>query len=188
MISFGFDSTAGTILPIVIQNVGLFSQTGNSTPVTNTTSEQTLIDSGVGTLSVPANTFIIGDAFKINMLGHVTCQNNKTLRIRVKTNSVVLGDTGVINMPQTNDKHWSLDINFAIRQVGVPGVASICSAAVFTFSKDASNAFEGADFVTIENTNFNTTILNTLDITAQWGNASVANSIYTNILNLYKIY
>lgn len=183
---FGFDSIS--VLPIVVQNVGLYSETASSTPVTNTITETTLIDGGVGTLTVPANGFTIGDSFKVNMLGHITCQNNRTIRIRVKANSTVLGDTGVITLPQITSKHFSFDINFTIRALGVPTFASVVTGAVFTYSKDASNIFEGANFVTINNTTFDTTIANTLDITAQWGNASLQNSIYTDILNLYKIY
>ena len=33
---------------------GLFVQTGNSTPITNTIVETTLINGGIGTLTVPA--------------------------------------------------------------------------------------------------------------------------------------
>jgi hypothetical protein len=183
---FGFDSIS--VLPIVVQNVGLYSETASSTPVTNTIAETTLIDGGVGSLIVPANGFSIGDSFKVNMLGHISCQNNRTIRIRVKANSTVLGDTGIITLPQITSKHFSLDINFTIRSLGLPTLASVVTGAVFTYSKNASNAFEGADFVTINNTTFDTTIANTLDITAQWGNASLQNSIYTDILNLYKIY
>ena len=183
---FGFDSIS--ILPIVVQNVGLFSETTTSIPVTNTVTETTLIDGGVGILTVPANGFSIGDSFKVNMLGHISAQNNKTIRIRVKANSTVLGDTGIITLPQITNKYFSLDINFTIRGLGFPTFASVVTGAVFTYSKDASNAFEGADFVTINNTTFDTTIANTLDITAEWGNASLQNSIYTDLFNLYKIY
>ena len=42
---------------------GLYSQTANSTIIINTTIESTLIGTGVGTLSVPANGFIVGDSF-----------------------------------------------------------------------------------------------------------------------------
>jgi hypothetical protein len=45
-----------TIIPNT--NFGLFSQTGNSAPITGTTVETTLINGGVGTLTVPANSFV----------------------------------------------------------------------------------------------------------------------------------
>lgn len=187
MDNFGFISGAYFSGPPTT-NYGLFTQTASSTPVTNTTTELTLIDGGLGTLTVPPNQFVIGDTFKASMYGHISSDNNRTLRIRVKTNSTLLGDTGLITMPQTTNQHWGLEITFTVRQTGAAGVASIVSAAQFTYTKDASNAWEGQDFVTIENTNFNTLVANTLNITAQWGNASTQNSIYSDTFVLYKVY
>ena len=92
-------------------NYGLFNQTGSSTPVTNTLTETSLLDGGVGTLSVPANGFTKGDAYKLTMTGHISSKNNDTLRIRVKTGAVVLADTGLITMPQTTAKDFNLDVN-----------------------------------------------------------------------------
>ena len=43
-------------------------------------------------------------------------------------------------------------------------------------------------FNTVNNTTFDTTIPNTLDVTAQWGAASNSNSIYSDIFVLNKIY
>lgn len=186
--NFNFGFTSGGSSSSSANLYGLFSETGSSTPVTNTTVETTLIDGGVGGLTVPANGFTVGDGFRLDMLGHISSDNNRTLQIRVKAGSILLADTGAITMPQTTAKHWSLQVNFAIRVIGAATVASIATAGVFTYSKDASNAFEGSTFVTVNNTTFDTTISNTLNITAQWGNASTANSIYTDVLNLYKIY
>ena len=187
MDNFGFISGVSYSGPPTT-NFGLFTQTASSTPITNTTSELTLIDGGLGSLTVGPNLFVAGDTFKLSMYGHISSQNNRTLRIRVKANSVILGDTGLITMPQTTNQHWNLEVMFTIRATGGVGVASIVSSGQFTYTKDASNAFEGEDFVTIENTNFNTLISNTLNITAQWGNASTQNIIYSDSFVLYKVY
>lgn len=169
-------------------NIGLYAQTANSTAVTNTTTETTLLDGGVGSLTVPANGFKVGDSFAVEMGGHISSQNNNTLRIKIKSGSVILGDTGLITMPSTTDKHWDLNLRFTIRTLGAAGVASIASFGLFTYSKNASNAFEGSDFSIINNTSFDTTISNTLGITAQWGTASTSNSIYSESFILNKIY
>ena len=167
---------------------GLFAQTANSTPITGTTTETTLIDGGVGALTVPANFFKVGDSFSVTMGGHISSVNNDDLQIRVKSGSVVLGDTGLINMPQCTDKHWNLEIRFTIRTIGAAGVASIASFGQFTYSKDASDTFEGEDYSTINNTTFDTTISNTLDITAQWSSNDAGNNIYSESFILTKIY
>lgn len=167
---------------------GLFSQTGNSITVSGTTTESTLIGNGVGTLSVPLNGFNVGDSFVGRFVGHISSKNNDTIRIRIKTDSIVLGDTGVVTMPQTTNKHYTVDLNFTVRSLGGPGVASIVSGIVFTYSKDASNAFEGSDFSIINNTTFDTTINNTLNVTVQWGSADSQNSIYSEYFVLNKVY
>jgi len=167
---------------------GLFAQTADSTPITGTTTETTLLDGGVGGLTVPANFFKVGDSFSVTMGGHISSVNNDTLQIRVKSGSVVLGDTGAITMPNTTTKHVNLEIRFTIRTIGAAGVASIASFGQFNFSKNASNAFEGADFSIINNTTFDTTISNTLDITAQWSSNNAGNNIYSESFILTKIY
>ena len=145
---------------------GLYTQTASSTPVTNTIVETSLLDGGIGTLTVPANGFQVGDSFHAIMTGHISSENNRTLHIRIKTGTSLLADTGVITLPQTTAKHFKLDIYFTVRTLGVAGVASIASGGDFTYEKDASNGFEGAAFSTENNTTFDTTISNTLEITA----------------------
>lgn len=169
-------------------NYGIFSQTANSVPITATTTEGTLIDGGVGTLTVPANGFSIGDSFLAHASGIISAKNNDTLQIRVKSGAIVLGDTGAITMPAATAKHWDLIIQFTIRQVGAAGVASIIVSGQFTYSKNASNAFEGGDFSTINSTTFDTTVSNTLDVTAQWSSNDPLNDIYTEFFVLNKIY
>ena len=48
--------------------------------------------------------------------------------------------------------------------------------------------FEGADFSIINNTTFDTTISNTLNITAQWNSNNAGNNIYSESFILTKIY
>ena len=186
----GSSGTSGTsAAPSPFPTVyGLFSQTGNSVTVSATTTESTLIGTGVGTLSVPSNGFQIGDSFVGRLVGHISSKNNITIRIKIKTGDVILGDTGLVTLPQTTNKHYTIDLNFTVRNIGAPTVASIVSGIVFTYSKDASNAFEGSDFSVINNTTFDTTISNTLNVTVQWGSTDVENSIYSEYFVLNKVY
>ena len=166
----------------------LYTQTNSSTPVTNTVVETSLLDGGLGTLTVPANMFKMGDSFRAVLTGYISSVNNHTLHIRVKSNGVLLADTGVITMPATTAQHWKLDIDFTVRALGVAGVASIASGGSFIYNKDASNAFEGVNFSVENTTTFDTTIDNTLVITAQWGTANAGDSIYSEIFTLNKTY
>lgn len=175
----------------IISTIGaskLFAQTSNSIPITATTVETTVIDGGVGTLSVPANAFQVGDSFSVQMSGIISSANNDTIRFKLKSGSVILGDSGLITLPTTTNKHWDLHVLFTIRSIGDPGIAQIMTSGALTYSKDSSNAFEGQDFSSLNNTTFNTTTPNTLDITAQWGSNNAANNIYSQIFILNKIY
>lgn len=167
---------------------GLFSQTGNSAVVSATTVESTLIGGGVGSLSIPANGFNIADSFVAKLSGHISCVGTATIHIRVKAGSILLCDTGVIQLDTTTNKHWQIELNFTIRQLGVAGVASIVSSGLYSYVKNSGINFEGSIFISENNTTFDTTILNTLDITAEWNTNNSGNSIYSQIFVLNKIF
>jgi hypothetical protein len=186
------DSGGETVVTIpgaaATTNVGLFAQTANSTTIINNTNELTLIDGGVGSLSVPANGFAVGDSFRVDMGGVMSAQNNNTLRIRLKTGSVVLADSGVLTMPAITNQVWTLSVTFTVRSIGAAGVASIVTLAQFHILKLASGTQQGFAWNTVNNTTFDTTIQNTLNITGQWSNATNNNSIYSDIFILNKTY
>jgi hypothetical protein len=168
---------------------GLYAQTANSTTVTNTTAETTIIGTGVGSLSVPANGFSVGDSFRAIFGGVINAGNNQTIRIRMRTGAVLLLDSGLQNLGSavTNDV-WSLNVDFTIRQIGAAGVASIVSLGGFHYTKTNNASVQGFGFNVVNSTTFNTTISNTLDVTVEWGAASTGNNIYSDIFILNKIY
>jgi hypothetical protein len=167
---------------------GLFSQTGNSVTVSATTTETSVIDGGIGTLSVPANGFTIGDSFRADIGGVLNAANNETIRVRVKSGSVILLDSGPQTLPTVTNDVWTMSLNFTIRQIGVAGIASIVSLGAFHYTKLSTGNVEGFSFNTVNNTTFDTTVSNTLDITIQWGSNNVGNSIYSDIFVLNKIF
>ena len=170
-------------------NYGLFAQTANSSVITATTSELSLINGGEGTLSVPANSFRVGDSFRADFGGLLSSKNNDTIRIRVKTNNnIILADSGVQTMQTAVDDVWQFSINFTVRALGTTGVASIVSLGVFHTTKQSNGAPQGFAFNTVNSTTFSTIVDNTLDATAQFSSNSSQNSIYTDIFVLNKIY
>jgi hypothetical protein len=168
---------------------GLFAQTANSTIITNTTVESTLINGGVGSLIIPANGFKVGDSFRAVFGGVMNADNNQTIRIRVVVGGVILLDSLAQNLGASvvNDV-WSLNIDFSIRTIGGPGVASIVTLGSFHYTKTNNATVQGFGFNTVNSTTFDTTIPTTLDVTAQWGAASTGNNIYSDIFILNKTY
>ena len=167
---------------------GLFAELKNSSSITDTTDPGSLLGPGIGQLTVPANTFKVGDSFHLKMLGHLGSRNGAQLRIEIMSDTVILADTGVITLPACTDKHWELNIYFTIRQLGIASVADIMSGGIFTYTKDASSAFEGVNFTEQNVTDFDTTISNTLSVIATWASAHPDNNIYSEIAILHKLY
>jgi hypothetical protein len=167
---------------------GLFAQTGNSTIITGIT-ESTLINGGVGTLTVPANGFQVGDSYRAIFGGVMNAANNQTITIRVKAGAITLLDSGLQNLGSSvvNDV-WSLNIDFTIRQIGGVGVASIVSLGSFHYTKTNNASVQGFGFNVVNNTTFDTTVSNVLDVTVQWGSASTGNNIYSDIFILNRTY
>jgi hypothetical protein len=167
---------------------GLFAQTSDSLSASGVIA-QSIIGSGVGTLTVPANGFSVGDSFQASFDGLLSCLGSATLRIQVKTlGGTILTDTGIIAMETTTSKSWLLTLYFTIRTIGGITVASISSGGLFSYIKNAGTNFEGYVLSAINNTTFDTTIANTLVVTAQWNTGSVTNQIQSRNFTLTKIY
>jgi hypothetical protein len=169
-------------------NFGLFAQTANSTPITNTTVETSLVNGGVGTLIVPANGFQVGDSFRAIIAGVLNTGNNQTITIKVKDGNTILVNSGAKTISNITNNIFSLNIDFTIRALGAAGTASIVTLGTFHYTKTSNGVTEGFAFNEVNSTTFNTTVSNTLDITVQWGAASTSNSIYSDIFILNKTY
>jgi hypothetical protein len=168
---------------------GLFAQTADGGPVTATAIETTIVGSGVGTLTVPANGFQIGDSFQAALDGLITCTSSSTIQVKIKTLAgALLADTGIIDLAAATSKSWILTLYFTIRTLGGAGVASISSGGLFSYIRNGGTQFEGYVLSQINNTTFDTTIDNTLVVTVQWDTAAATNSILSRNFTLTKVY
>lgn len=122
------------------------------------------------------------------MGGTLSANNNEGLTIRIKSGSTILASTGTIIMSGATNRSWILQATFVIRAIGAAGVGAIYTSGFFEYLKNASSNLEFFNASSLNNTTFDTTIANTLDITAEWAVASPNNSITTENFNLYKIY
>jgi len=159
---------------------GLYSQTAVQT-VANTTVETTLIGAGVGSLSVPANYFTTGMAFRYSTGGVFRdAANNTTFRFRLR-NSGVLFDSGLLTLQNiTVSTPWNIDATFSY----VGGTTLITN-----FNFQYNNGSDARGFTSQNSNNtFNTTISNTLNFTVTWTVANANNTITTNYGVLEKIY
>jgi len=167
---------------------GLFTQTEDSTAITNTTTETSLLASGEGSLSVPANGFAVGNTFRAYLEGDLSSENNAQLTINIRDNGNVLATTSAMSLVSTSGNVFELDIIFVVRAIGPAGTAQLMTSGSFDYTKTANLSPEVIPFNNLESTNFDTTTDSTLDVTAQWGAASVNNSIDTHVVTLQRIF
>jgi len=187
-------TTAGSINYVSSNNYGLFNQTGSSAIISGSASDVptsgSLLDGGVGTLTVPANGFKIGDAFHSRLAGKINIANSHTLDIQFKSNGIALVDTGEVPMAKsTEGQNWNLDVTFIIQNTGSAGTASILSSGELNVRKDASGEVVTEIFSDINNTTFDTTIINSLTVEAILDASCIASeNIYSEMFTLHKIF
>jgi len=166
---------------------GLFTQTGTTDFISGTT-EQSILNGGIGVLTVGANQFQIGDTFHAVLKGHLS-NNNDFLSFKVKSDSVILADSTSIQYNTSGDETlMTLDLYFRINEIGSAGNASILTKGYLRTIKNSNFSVNGYSFDTTNNTTFDTTISNTLDVTIQFDATDAQTYIYTDFFVLNKMY
>lgn len=164
-------------------NPGLYAQTVQSPTVTNTTTETSIVGTGVGGMMIPANGFSAGDSFHGKIGGVISHQNNDLLTINIKSNGQILATTGLMDLTASTSQGWEIELDFTIASIGATG--TLCTNGNFAYNR-LTGSLEGYVFQDI--VNFDTTVDNTLDITVQWGQAKTQDQIYSSNFVLYKTY
>jgi hypothetical protein len=170
---------------------GLYSQTSASTPIVSTAIETSMFQGATsqGSLMVPANGFAVGDAFHCKLGGYIDSINNTDVEIRIKSNgTTILAESGLIQLPAMTQKVFEIELDFVIRSIGGTGSAEVLTMGEINYVQNSGTSFEGYNFCTSNNTTFDTTISNMLDITWEWKTATSQNSVTTDIANLRKTY
>jgi hypothetical protein len=182
MLRSNFLSPVSTFSP----TYGLFSQTGDSSVVSGIT-EQSVVGPGVGSLSIPANGFSVGDTFKAILEGHFSSAND-AVRIRIKAGSATLADSNsVIFNTGGAESLMKLELDFVVKSIGGAGTAEILTKGFFKAVKNNQD-IKGFSFEDHNNTTFDTTIQNQLDITFEFDNTDSSTYIQSDLLVLTKVY
>jgi len=181
--------SSGTIAylsDIASSSNGLYAQTVNSATST-TAPEQSIVGTGVGSLTVPPNSFIVGDSYHAKIGGIINATGGggrSEIIIRIKTGATILATTGVFDLDTATSQGWECEIDFTIATIGAGG--TICTNGNFAYVKDGDRKVSGYVFQDLQP--INTTISNTLDITAEWQVINAGDSIYSANFVLYKVY
>ena len=167
---------------------GLYAGTSDGTLITGTTTETSILPlSSVGGLTIPANAFVQGESFHFVCSGSFSSNNGDTATLRVKANGTSLGDI-IVSLTGSSNEFFEIEIDFTIRQIGGVGIGDIVSNIDFTYSDAGATSWRGSRNVSVNNTTFDTTISNTLDVTCQFSSTSANNSIQTRQATLGQVY
>jgi hypothetical protein len=109
----------------------------------------------------------VGDSYQVNIAGHLNSRNNDQLTFKGKNCGGIVFTTFTVIMPTCTNQHFDLKL-ILIRQIGGAGVSSLLQLLYSHHTKNANNALEGENVSTVNNTTFDTTIPNTLEVTAEW--------------------
>jgi len=174
------NGTGGTV------SIGNYAQTANSATI-NTTGEQSIVGTGVGSLSIPANIFAVGDSFHGKMGGLINATGGggrSEITIKVKTGTTILASTGVFDLDNATNQGWEVELDFTIAAIGATG--TICTNGNFAYTKNNNRAVYGYIFQDVQP--IDTTASNTLDITVEWNVLNGGDDIYSANFVLYKVY
>ena len=167
-------------------NYGLFSQTVQGSTI-NTAPEQSIVGTGVGSLSIPANGFTVGDSFHAKLGGIINATGGggrSEIIVRIKAGAVVLASTGVFDLDNATNQGWELELDFTITALGATG--SISTNGDFVYTKD--NARDVYGYIFQDSQALDTTVSNTLDVTVEWNVINGGDDIYCANFVLQKIF
>jgi hypothetical protein len=167
---------------------GLYAGLSDGVVINNTVEQSVLPATGVGSLTVPANGFQVGDSFHCVVAGDCSFDKDDTIQIKLKENGNILAQTPIIDLEdaQSGDNAFEIEIDFTIRSIGVAG--SIATNFDFTYNKAGidSKDFRGTRAMDVQP--INTTVASTLDITAQFPTNVTPSSLQTRLFRLQKVY
>lgn len=181
------DPTISNPIATILDLGRLYAQTLTSATITGT-AETSIVGMGVGGLTVPANTFIVGDSYHAKIGGLLgDTSNGDDVTFNIKAGSTILASTGLFRLDNTQSiasggEGWELELDFTIATIGVTG--SICTNGNFAYTKTGDKKVSGTVFQDVQT--IDTTIINTLDITITWDQTGT--EIYSANFVLYKTF
>lgn len=152
----------------------IYTSTATAT-VANTTNETSIIGSGVGTLTLPANFFVAGKNVRVRVRGILSDTGTPTLNIKVKLGSTVIAQTTAIALAGTiSNNYFEAEAGITCRTTGASGTVIAQGHMIYDESTHAGTMWGMANTAA---TTIDTTASQALDVTATWGTGVSANTI-----------
>lgn len=161
----------------------LFTQTSIQS-ISNTNAETTLIGSGHGTLTLPANSMITGKTYRIKIRGEIGTVLKPSTTVAIKLGSTTLyTDSTTLSTTLASTNFFDLEYDITCVSTGSTGSVNSFGKVI---GKDATGTIivpynGGVDTI-------NTTVNNNLDVTFKFGTASPNNNINSYITTIEQLY
>jgi hypothetical protein len=164
----------------------LFSQTADVT-VGNTTTETSLLGTGIGSVTLPANFYKGGRHIRLKAGGYYSTNSTApTLELRFMHDTTILVTTGtpyVLPASVTNGA-WRLEVTATCRSTGVNG--NVMPHGMFEY-KENTDALYAMEMITTSAVTINTTVAQAIDLTAEWSAAETDNEIVCQYLTIEAV-
>lgn len=167
-----YDSSIKQIIPGII-----FTQTADKT-VASSTSETSIVGTGVGGLTLPANFFVAGKTIRVTMSGvySTVAVTGDTVTVKIKYGSTVLASkattalvTGGTNLA------WFSDVLITCRSTGASGSVQVSGGVRYQIASSA--IIEDELNNAVATTTLDTTASGLLDVTVTHSGNSASNSV-----------
>lgn len=176
---FWYDSTQKTFASMVNGATsylsGVIFNQNSSVTVANTTTETSLLGTGLGSATLPANFATAGRSIRVRSYGYISNTDTPSATLRIKVGSVtILTSTG--SLPSgLSDALVEFDFTFRFATIGATG--TIIGQGSTKITSGAFVSSVGRALVMTAPVTIDTTVGNLLDVTYQWGTASASNTI-----------
>ncbi len=151
-------------------NTTIFTQRILGTALASSVTATSIVGLGVGTLTLPANFWVLGKSIRFKIAGTVSTTATPTLAFLIKIGSTTIVTTGAVTMGTVSGVSFGVDVMLTCYAVGptatIVGVGTAyMGGGVF------------GDMIVTTAANVDTTAAGLLDCTAQWGTSSSSNTI-----------
>jgi hypothetical protein len=161
-------------------STALYSNITVGTAISNTTTETSLFTGATASLgstrSLQAGSMRGGTVLRLRIYGQFATTGTPTIRWRVKLGSTILIDSGIITSPNNANGLFFLDVYIYFLVIGGAGSVRV------DFEGRLTTATAGVVTPTffvgdVGSSAMDTTVNQTLDVTAQWGTAAAGNTV-----------
>jgi hypothetical protein len=172
-------------LLFAVPRVGaLFAQTATAT-VANTVTQTTLVSTGVGSVTLPADYLVAGKTLRVRASGFLSDTGTPNLTMRVKFGTTVIASTGAVALNGTiSNNVWLLECDITCRAAGASG--TVFGQGKFFFDNSAQTG-KTEGMVNTATVTIDTTAAQAISVTAEWDAASASNTISATNLTVEAV-